>query len=189
MKLAELINLDDRVKRIASRIPEDWKDAVAHYLAGRKEDLFAELSKAPEFQTENIRRHVKALDTLAGVVHTEVPTKKVPRLNRPEPGGSQDEHNAHLARVLTPPGWFEAWGHKYAELAFERGEKFMNAKGNQGQDHVAVMQEAEKFLGFLRRVESVNRQGTKAHRQRQADAVRSMRHGSSGGRQSTRAVG
>lgn len=146
MTLDDAQSLDQALSGIASTVPPDLKQAVAAYVAMRKNRLRAEISQS-SFRAEETRLRLVALDELLSLLDLDgkAPTPDL----RPERGVAQDEHLAWLADVLTPPGWDQEGGilEVVSEWENEADEALMKGENDAAR---AKKQEAVWIARFLR---------------------------------------
>lgn len=167
LNLDDAQSLESAADGIAGSVPEDLKNAVRAYVSMRKIRLAAGLERAASYQAEDIRRRVRALDELAGLLDLDQGEHVVPD-ERPAPGVPQDEHRAWLADVLTPPGWDQTGGLLEIVEEWQKEAEETLAKA-ENDDARARQAEAVWCQRFLR---TVSRRGTRSRGMLQSRAER-----------------
>ena len=134
----------------ANQEPISYIEAVAHYLAHRRDGLVGELDECTEFQADAVSNRIRALSEIAGAGGAGMPKKKWAKSKRPGKKSSREVKVIHLSRVLTPDGWEEKILPAYTALADQALEAIV-AKKDVGAN-LALLAEVRRFLRHLHAV-------------------------------------
>ena len=149
--LNNLLDESHEAVTIASKGPLSYVEAVAHYLANRRDSLVAEFEKCTEFQADAVSNRINALTELAAAGGSSVPKKKWARSKKPADDASKNVKVIDLSRVLTPPGWEEKVLPAYTALADTALEKIIQKE--QVGYYLALLSEVRRFLRHLHTVD------------------------------------
>ena len=131
----------------ANQEPISYVEAVAHYLAHRRDGLVGELDECTEFQADAVSNRISALSAIAGAGGARVPKKKWAKGRLPGQEARLDVKVIHLARVLTPDGWEEKILPAYTALADQALEAIVSKK--EVGANLALLAEVRRFLRHL----------------------------------------
>lgn len=148
VSLREMEADEHAVKELASLAPTTWVDAVAAYLATRKEKLVSDIDRIHEHEVPRRSYQVAALKRLQKSLKPVGEAKTLRELHADATG---DEKHIRLAQLLTPRGWRDKLIEPFQKLEAAAISALLERK--EILQNQALVSEIRLFLRFLSRVE------------------------------------